>query len=160
MSRAGGMIRGEEGLAQALGEVKEELDHFRELVHISDFRQAGMFFHLYDMLLSQQVYLSAMLDYARKGEGSRGSALYTCPDGRKPGEKMPDLYCCRLDEGKLKGMVQEVSLCNQECQVSWREVRPIPEPDYFFETQWKAFRERKEREGSGICHSPITLKTH
>lgn len=160
MSRAGGMIRGEEGLAQALGEVKEELDHFRELVRISDFRQAGMFFHLYDMLLSQQVYLSAMLDYARKGGGSRGSALYTCPDGRKPGEKMPDLYCCRLDEGKLKGMVQEVSLCNQECQVSWREVRSIPEPDYFFETQWKAFRERKEREGSGICHSPITLKTH
>ncbi len=145
MDRAGGMIRSEEGIKQALGEVEEELRNFRETVHISDFRQAGMFFHLYDMLISQQLYLFAMLDYVRHGGGSRGSALYTCPDGEKPGEKMSDLYCCRLDKGKLGGMIQEVRLCNQEYQVSWRPVRPLPEPNYFFETQWKAFRERKRK---------------
>lgn len=145
MDRAGGMIRSEESLRQALREVKEELRDFGAAVHISDFRQTGMFFHLYDTLVSQQVYLSAMLDYLQHGGGSRGSALYTCPDGEKPGEKMPDLYCCRLDKGKLGGMIQEISLCGRECQVSWRPVRPLPEPDSFFETQWKAFRERKRK---------------
>ena len=162
MSRAAGMIRSEETLARAFDEVTEELMNFKRDIHISDFRQAGMLFHLLDMLIAQKVYLSAMLDYVRHGGGSRGSALYTCPDGKKPGEKMPDLYCCRLDEGKLGGVVQEICLsldiskesareggfCEEfcECQTSWRPVRPIPEPDYFFENQWKAFRERRGEE--------------
>ncbi len=162
MSRAAGMIRSEETLSQALDEVTEELKHFERDIYISDFSQAGMLFHFLDMLIAQKVYLSAMLDYVRHGGGSRGSALYTCPDGKKPGEKMPDLYRCKLDEGKLGGEVQEICLsfdgskessreggfCEDfcECQTSWRPVRPIPEPDYFFETQWKAFRIRRGEE--------------
>lgn len=143
MSRAGGMIRCEEEMAQALCEVEKELENFAADVRISDCRQAGMLFHLHDMLVCQKVYLSAMLDYVQSGGGSRGSALYTCPEGEKPGEKMPELYRCRPDEGKLGGMIQEVRLCRQDLQISWRPVRPIPEPDYFFETQWKMFRERR-----------------
>lgn len=142
MSRAGGMIRCGEEIEQALSEAEEERGHFAETVRVSDVRQAGRFYHLYDMLTAQQVYLAAMLDYIRRGGGSRGSALYTCPDGEKPGEKMPDLYRCRPDGGKLGGMIQEMELCGQGCQARWRPVRPLPDPDYFFETQWKAFRER------------------
>ena len=143
MSRAAGMIRSEENLAQALREATEELSRFERDIRISDCRQAGMLYHLLDMLLSQKVYLSAMLDYVRQGGGSRGSALYTCHDGEKPGEEMPELYRCKLDEGKLGGMVQEIQLQASGCQVNWRRVRPIPEPDNFFETQWKAFRARR-----------------
>ena len=159
MSRAAGMIRDEETLEQALKETTEELLNFERDIHISDYSQAGMLYHLLDMLISQKVYLSAMLDYIRKGGKSRGSALYTCQDGEKPGEKMPELYRCRMDDGRLGGMVQEISLLLTEtlegsegslpeerrdvCRVEWRPVRPIPEPDYFFETQWKAFRERR-----------------
>lgn len=143
MSRAGGMIRCREDLEQALLEVTAMLSHFESAVRISDYRQAGMFFHLYDMLISQQVYLSAMLDYVQRGGKSRGSALYTCPDGKKPEEKMPDLYRCKLDEGTLGGMIQEVVLEKGRCRISWREVRAIPEPDSFFEIQWKEFRKRR-----------------
>ena len=35
-------------------------------------------------------------------------------------------------EAKIKG----------GCQSLWRSVRPIPQTDYFFENQWKAYRER------------------
>lgn len=143
MSRAGGMIRCREELEQALLEVTAMLSHFESAVRISDYRQAGMFFHLYDILISQQVYLSAMLDYVQQGGKSRGSALYTCPDGEKPGEKMPDLFRCKLDGGTLGGMIQEVVLEKGKCRMSWREVRAIPEPDPFFEIQWKAFRIRR-----------------
>lgn len=67
---------------------------------------------------------------------------------------MPELYRCRMDEGRLGGMIQEIRLQSQktvkgigeECRITWRPVRPMPEPDYFFETQWKAFRERRGQE--------------
>lgn len=154
MSRAAGMIRNGEMLEQALKETTEELTHFERDIRISDYGQAGMLYHLLDMLISQKVYLSAMLDYVRRGGGSRGSALYTSPEGEKPGEKMPELYRCRMDEGRLGGMIQEIRLQSQktvkgigeECRITWRPVRPMPEPDYFFETQWKAFRERRGQE--------------
>lgn len=158
MSRAAGMIRNREMLEQALKETTEELAHFERDIRISDYGQAGMLYHLLDMLISQKVYLSAMLDYIRRGGESRGSALYTSPEGEKPGEKMPELYRCRMDEGRLGGMIQEIRLQSQktvegigeesaeECRITWRPVRPMPEPDYFFETQWKAFRERRGQE--------------
>ena len=146
MSRAAGMIRNEEGLEAALEETTKQLQHFEADVRISDYRQGGMLYHLLDMLISQKVYLSAMLDYVRRGGGSRGSALYTSPEGEKPGEKMPELYRCRMDEGRLGGMIQEIRLLPEECRITWRPVRPIPEPDYFFENQWKAFRERRGQE--------------
>ena len=146
MSRTAGMIRNEEGLEAALEETTKQLQHFEADVRISDYRQGGMLYHLLDMLISQKVYLSAMLDYVRRGGGSRGSALYTSPEGEKPGEKMPELYRCRMDEGRLGGMIQEIRLLTEECRITWRPVRPIPEPDYFFENQWKAFRERRGQE--------------
>ncbi len=149
MSRAGGMVRKEADLRQALSEVKEDLKHFGRDLFISNPAQAARFYHLYDMLISQQVYLTAMLDYVLQRGGSRGSALYTCPDGEKPGEGLPDLFRCRPDRRALGGMVQEIGLWRQKdavnsftCQTSWRKVRPIPNPDSFFETQWKVYRER------------------
>ena len=90
-----------------------------------------MLYHLLDMLISQKVYLSAMLDYIRHGGGSRGSALYTCPDGEKPEAGLPELYRCRPDDGRLGGMIQEVRLLSVGCRFTWRPVRPIPEPDAF-----------------------------
>ena len=173
MSRAAGMIRNGEMLEQALKETTEELTHFERDIRISDYGQAGMLYHLLDMLISQKVYLSAMLDYVRRGGGSRGSALYTSPEGEKPGEKMPELYRCRMDEGRLGGMIQEIRLQSQktvkgigeECRITWRPVRPMPEPDYFFETQWKAFASGEGRKlnrpdaGTGIaaaCSPPVS----
>ena len=43
-------------------------------------------------------------------------------------------------------MIQEVRLLSVGCRFTWRPVRPIPEPDEFFETGWKAFRERRGME--------------
>ena len=143
MSRAAGMIRNGEELEAALEETAGQLQNFETDVRINDYRQGGMLYHLLDMLISQKVYLSAMLDYIRHGGGSRGSALYTCPDGEKPEEGLPELYRCRLDDGRLGGMIQEIRLLPEGCRITWRQVRPIPEPDCFFETGWKAFRERR-----------------
>ena len=79
-----------------------------------------------------------MEDYTRHGS-SRGSALYTDPDGELPLPGMTELFRCRLDGGKLNGLIQETGPAG--CQ--WRPVRPIPEKDETFEIQWRTFRSRE-----------------
>ena len=92
------------------------------------------------------MYLFAMLDYAKAGGGSRGSALYTDSTGELPGfpgcQTFGELYRCRLDQ-KMHGQeVQEVTLKEGTPSASRRPVRPLPDVDYFFENQWRIYRER------------------
>lgn len=143
MSAYGGMIRSAESLEAAYQEADHELNHFTEIVKKPSVSQLSIFYRLRDMLISQKMYLFAMLDYCRSKAGSRGSALYTDKNGTKPDQKCPDIYKCRLDEGRHAGIVQETVMHKGECSARWRPVRPIPETDYFFENQWKLYRERE-----------------
>ncbi|MDO4328716.1 MAG: FAD-binding protein [Lachnospiraceae bacterium] len=144
MSAYGGMIRKRENLESALKETETELDGYLGLVKRPTAAQLPLFYRLRDMLISQKVYLFAMLDYTKSGAGSRGSALYTDKDGRRPDLKLPELYRCRLDQGTHGGIVQEITLNDAQCSSEWRSVRPLPEVDYFFENQWKAYRDREK----------------
>ena len=143
MSASGGMIRSRQNLKSALKAADAGLASFLETVQKPEVRQLPMFYRLRDMLLSQKVYLYAMLDYAESGAGSRGSALYTDIEGRKPASSLPDLYKCRLDQEAHSGIIQEVVLNEDMCRAQWRPVRPLPDVDYFFENQWKLYRERE-----------------
>lgn len=144
MSACGGMIRNRENLESALEETEAELEGYLKLVKCPSEDQLPMFYRLRDMLISQKVYLFAMLDYAKSSAGSRGSALYTDKNGRRPDLKLPELYRCRLDQGMHGGIIQEILLNGLQCSSEWRSVRPIPEIDYFFENQWKAYRDREK----------------
>lgn len=144
MSACGGMIRNRENLESALEETEAELESYLKLVKCPSEDQLPMFYRLRDMLISQKVYLFAMLDYAKSSAGSRGSALYTDKNGRRPDLKLPELYRCRLDQGMHGGIIQEILLNGLQCSSEWRSVRPIPETDYFFENQWKAYRDREK----------------
>lgn len=143
MSANGGMIRDAEKLKSALEETNRELINYPELIKKPSVTEIPLFYRLRDMLISQKMYLSAMIDYSESGAGSRGSALYTDKNGRKPDLKMPDLYKCTLDEGAHAGIVQEIFMNGLDCNTMWRSVRPIPEVDYFFENQWKLYRDRE-----------------
>ena len=143
MSRCAGPIRELSALQNALDEVKTEFAALRQTIAPPQPQQLAAFYHLRDTLLSQLVYLSAMLDYARVGAGSRGSGLYTDSDGLLPDERLPRLFACSLDNGRHSGLIQEVCYDAQRgTTITWRPVRPIPTLDYFFENQWKAYRER------------------
>ena len=144
MSACGGMIRNRENLESALEETEAELEGYLKLVKCPSEDQLPMFYRLRDMLISQKVYLFAMLDYAKSSAGSRGAALYTDKNGRRPDLKLPELYRCRLDQGMHGGIIQEILLNGLQCSSEWRSVRPIPEIDYFFENQWKAYRDREK----------------
>lgn len=146
MSAAAGMIRNQVLMETALKETEDDICQFMQKAKSPSVSQLSLFYKLYDMLLSQKMYLFAMLDYAKAGGGSRGSALYTDSTGELPGfpgcQTFGELYRCRLDQ-KMHGQeVQEVTLKEGTPSASRRPVRPLPDVDYFFENQWRIYRER------------------
>lgn len=146
MSAAAGMIRNQVQMETALKETEDDICQFMQKAKSPSVSQLSLFYKLYDMLLSQKMYLFAMLDYAKAGGGSRGSALYTDSTGELPGfpgcQNFGELYRCRLDQ-KMHGQeVQEVTLKEGTPSASRRPVRPLPDVDYFFENQWRIYRER------------------
>lgn len=148
MSAAAGMIRNQVQMETALKETEDDICQFMQKAKSPSVSQLSLFYKLYDMLLSQKMYLFAMLDYAKAGGGSRGSALYTDSTGELPGfpgcQTFGELYRCRLDQ-KMHGQeVQEVTLKEGTPSASRRPVRPLPDVDYFFENQWRIYRERMD----------------
>lgn len=141
MSRCGAAFRGEGPMREGLREAERALQELPRTAHADDTAGLAWVYRLRDILISQQVYLAAMLDYLAAGGRSRGSALYTDPAGEKPFDALPDAFRFRLDDESRKGLVQEVRWQNGSCSFHWRPVRPIPEEDDFFENVWRSFRE-------------------
>lgn len=140
MSEGGGAIRSGEKIRAARLAVGRELAALGESVGAAE-NELCWVYRLRDTLMSQFVYLSAMEDYAAHGGKSRGSALYSDPDGTKPYPQLPDEFTFTVDDGSRADLVQEVRYENGACRFSWRKVRPIPEDDDFFENVWRAYRE-------------------
>ena len=75
MSAAAGMIRNQVQMETALKETEDDICQFMQKAKSPSVSQLSLFYKLYDMLLSQKMYLFAMLDYAKAGGGSRGLSL-------------------------------------------------------------------------------------
>ncbi|MCL2212430.1 MAG: FAD-binding protein [Oscillospiraceae bacterium] len=124
MTQCAGAIRDNVGIAAALQVAKKQLSTFAE-VKIADSSQLWKVYQYRDVLLSQVMYLGAMLDYAAQGGGNRGSAIYV-------GGSISTLPTDK---------VQTVKYTSDGGKYSWRQVRPIPQDDEFFENVWREFRE-------------------
>lgn len=144
MSVCGAAIRSSTEIGQYLKQVDEWLDSYKDLVRARDVKELPWVYRLRDMLISQKVYLSAMLDYVEQGGKSRGSALYTDAAGEKPYEELPDLFTFVPDDGSRGGLVQEALYDRGRVTFFWRPVRPLPCEDDFFENVWRAYREGKQ----------------
>ncbi len=144
MSDVGGAIRDKKEIEAASNKVKDMLLQFNTKVKVVNNQQLTQAFRLRDTLISQHVYLCAMLNYVEYGAKSRGSALYSDKNGEKVYSNLPETFRFRLDEGKHSTVVQEVIYNeNLSCEFSWRNVRPIPKEENFFENVWRQFRDNK-----------------
>ena len=141
MSTYAGAIRNKEKIADSLCEIEKIAKEFSRLIKIDRQDQLPWVFRLRDMMISIQCYMSAMLDYAEAGGKSRGSALYTDMTGSKPYAQLPDEFTFTVDDGKLDETIQLVAYKENHCTVSWRDRRPLPENNDFFEVIWKSYRE-------------------
>jgi succinate dehydrogenase / fumarate reductase flavoprotein subunit len=143
MSAWGAAIRSESGLKFVLDKAEKAYRGLKDTVRITSPAHLHYVFRLRDILLCQQVYLSAMLNYLQSGGKSRGSALYTDPEGQKPFEQLPQEFTFRVDDGSKNDLVQEVVWKDGTCRFTWRKVRPIPEDDDFFENVWREYRKNQ-----------------
>ena len=141
MSRYGGAIRNSEKIDEVLSEIKNIFESFEDKVGVRNPGDVWKVFRLRDMLISQIVYLGAMRDYIKMGGNSRGSALYSDKQGKKPLPSLPDTFAFVLDDGSRGDLVQEADFSACATSYSWRKVRPIPQTDDFFENVWRSFRE-------------------
>lgn len=141
MSRVGGAIRDTQGMKEALADIADTIAHYGEKVKLQGEAGMGKLFRLRDTLISQYVYLSAMVNHVQNGGSSRGSALYTDANGSLADEKLPEIFRFVLDDGSRADRVQEVVYRNGECFFEERSVRPIPVEDDCFENIWRDYRE-------------------
>lgn len=141
MSACAGPIRDREQMALLLAEVSELLADFGR-VRIRGRAEWPGYFHFYDSLLAQKVYLAAMQDYLERGGHSRGSAFCLDTQGEVLPAGLPDQWRLRLaGPGEGDHRIQEVRLRGMEVAVEWRERHPIPQQRPAFEAVWRGFRD-------------------
>ncbi len=152
MSAKAGPVRSERSIREALDEVHGWLSGYADTVSadLRSRRSADRTFLVRDILTCAYVYLSAMADYVAHGGRSRGSVLYTDPEGDLPRVgygphaddelDLPDVFRFRLDGGALDDVVQESA---------WAPPRPDG-PDAEVASPWTAVVERKPDDPAGV----------
>jgi succinate dehydrogenase / fumarate reductase flavoprotein subunit len=143
MSRFGAAIRSHKDIQLAQEAAKEALRRLTSGCLACSKKELPRLYRLRDMLISQQVYLSAMADYIEQGGKSRGSALYTDAQGQKAYPSLPGTFTFTLDDGSRGNQVQQTCWSGGQCRSFWRMVRPIPDEDDFFENVWRAYRQNE-----------------
>ena len=144
MTRAGSHIRNMEDVELALKECREELERFSGgLLELSGASELPDAFRVRDMLITQLVYLSAVAEYIRKGGRSRGSYLIRDSAGKLPVPGLPEEFRYSLDSGELMKQLCEISLEQADgafcCRAEWKQVRPVPQEDNWFENVWNEY---------------------
>ena len=142
MSDNGAAIRNKEKMEEALAETKVAFLDILNSVKIDDKRKAFLYYKLKDILVTQMAVLTALTDYEKTMGVSRGSSLYFDQNGSKR-EGLEEIFRFTEDDGKTAVMVQEISRTEDGFAASWRQVRPIPQNDDFFENVWRSYRENK-----------------
>ena len=138
MSNIAGAIRDPEGMAKLLEKVRSISGDLTATVGVGGKKQLYRFYQLRDMLLTQEAALTAMLDQATYG--TCGSCLYRDGEGEKP-EGLEEQFRFRPASRTLGQQVQETVPTEEGYVCLWRNVRPIPENDSFFESVWRSYRE-------------------
>ena len=139
MTAFGAHIRSRETAAAALAEAREQMQRLAGGVAVSSPARLRDLYKTRDLVVCHFVYLSAILDYMEQGGGSRGSYLVHDANGVKPAAILPDVFSFAIDSGALEKRIQEVAYGNGECVAAWRDVRPIPPDDSWFETVWRNY---------------------
>lgn len=140
MSRFGAAIRKEGEMQQALDGVMQMQQDLPALCGVSGPDQLYLVYRLRDILVTQGAVLSAMIDFSKNVGVTRGSSLYTAPEGELR-EGLEELFRLTTDGDNFAGQIQETYLEGNTYVNRYRPVRPIPTEDAAFETIWQGYRE-------------------
>lgn len=142
MSDCGAAIRNPENMEKALNEILSEIGTLSSEVGVDSVGGLYRVYKLLDVLYVQALALASMLDFTKTVGATRGSALYYNAKGEK-GEGLEEQFRF-ISGGTIAGdKVQEVYLENGTPVAFWRDARPLPADDDFFENVWRRYREDK-----------------
>lgn len=122
MSDKASFFRTAEGIKACISDCLEDLADFEEKSCVDSPARLPFALRNRDLLGTQLVYLSAMLDYIEKGGSGRGSFIVEENGAMKP-----------FVDGDFADVIQHMKLCGTECVTKWTPVRPIPNPEIWFE---------------------------
>ena len=138
MSISASCIRNVGMLRNALAATERDAASFSS-VRVQSPGRVWMLFEYRNALIESRVYLSAMIDYALRGGGSRGSAIYSDSKGSVHPDALDERFRFSLESDDSPD-IQEAALRGDEVVISYRRPRPIPDDDSFFENVWARYR--------------------
>lgn len=142
MSDNAAAIRIKDKMKETLNKTNAELEALSEKVGVADKSQLYNYYKLKDILITQSAVLSAMIDYSKTVGDTRGSSLYFDEKGNLR-DGLEEIFRFTPEKGQTRSKVQQTVLCENEFKNYWRDVRPIPSDDDFFENVWRSYRENK-----------------
>ena len=135
MSNSCAAIRNKQNIKTALEETLCALDGFETADYTAQERWTS--FKLRDILLTQAAVLTCAADM----NISRGSAIYTDENG-KLRQGLDELFRFSSKENNAD-KIQQIKFINGSFEILWRDVRPLPDDNDFFENVWRSYRENK-----------------
>lgn len=142
MSDSAAAVRNKEKMSAALKSVHQIRLELAERAQVKNPSELWRFYRLKDILITQEAVLTSMIDYAKTVGRTRGSALYYDECGTLR-EGLEEIFRFSPDNGNMNNKVQETLYDGYGFRTFWRDVRPIPEGDDFFENVWRGYRHNK-----------------
>jgi len=142
MSDNAAAIRNKENMLETLKETEKILGSLQDIVGVGKPSVVYMYYKLKDILVTQAAVLTALIDYSNTVGDTRGSSLYFDEKGELK-DGLEEIFRFTGEKGDARKKVQETVLENGKFVSYWRDVRPIPSDEDFFENVWRQYRENK-----------------
>ncbi|MBR4751631.1 MAG: FAD-binding protein [Thermoguttaceae bacterium] len=156
MSECAGVFRSSVNLSRAVSEAREQyrrltrLEKRDGLIFDDDFRfdlDAIETLRNVQLCVAQIAYLDSVYAVVLSKVGSRGSSLATSSDGTVISTKFPEDWRIQDEDANFRDKAFCSYFSNLDDEIVtesfWRSVRPIPEPDEWFENVWRDYRDGK-----------------
>ena len=134
-------IRKADSMKEALDITKREISALNT-VGVADKSKIYLYYKLKDILYTQSAVLTAMINYSETVGDTRGSSLYFDKNGQLQAG-LEEIFRFTEENGNTRNKVQETVLTENGFESHWRDVRPIPQNNDFFENVWRQYRENK-----------------
>lgn len=142
MSDTAAAIRNKDNMEKALALTLTEISSLHKTAKVSERESLYRYYKLKDVLITQSAVLTALINYANTVGDTRGSSLCYNQNGNLR-HGLEELFRFTEENGDTRTKVQETVLTDSGFKSYWRDVRPIPENDDFFENVWRSYRENK-----------------
>lgn len=148
MTDTAGFVRRLESVKHA---VYEALDEIGRTPGAKDRSELIGAWETKNLLLTHAAFMKTIHAYLENGGGSRGAYLVDC-DEPTAGHEAGTVECAkgglyRFVKERQEDKKRRIVVSGPALDVSWEDVRPLPEDDSWFETTWSAWREGNILEG-------------